>query len=204
MTETVRIILHLASIFLVAVVFSLATAKICAVKWHGSFKKTGILSCIGCVIATAVSVLLHKIGMRNIQTILLFCVFLYAAYGDLKTHEADDFVHVLVLAVALMCKDPKTIPQSLLSAVLMVGMMLLVAFTVNGADIGGADIKFTAACAFLTTLEGGLIGLCLGTFIALIFNSPFRKKEGAEEPFPMLPYLSCGYMIVFLLFNAAF
>jgi hypothetical protein len=204
MTETVRIILHIAAILLTSILSALATAKICTVKWGGSFKKAGILSCIACAIIAASSVFLHTVGLRNIQTIFLFCVFLYAAYGDLMTHEADDFVHVLVLAVALMCKDPKTIPQSILSAVLMVGLMLLVAFTVKGADIGGADIKFTAACAFLTTLEGGLIGLCLGTFIALIFNSPFRKKEGAEEPFPMLPYLSCGYMFVFLLFNAAF
>lgn len=203
MTVTVCTILHLAAIYLVATLSTLATAKICTVKWGGSFKRTGILSCIACAVVTAISIFLHKVGMQNIQTIFLFCVFLYAAYGDLKTHEADDFIHILVLAVAMICKDPKTIPQSLLSAVLMVSMMLLVAFTVKGADIGGADIKFTAACAFLTTLEGGLIGLCLGTFIALIFNSPFRKKEGAEAPFPMLPYLSCGYIIVFLLFGTA-
>lgn len=178
---------------------SAATAKVCVSRWGGSFPKLCTVGCILSTLATICSILFHKLGMHNVQTVFLSCVFLYASYGDIKTHEADDFIHVIVLAVALIAKPAAEIPTALLSAVVLGGILLLVAVFVSGAGIGGADIKFTAACAFLTTIEGGLFGLGLGTFAALLFNSPFRKKEGAEEGFPMLPYLSCSYMIVYLL-----
>ena len=110
---------------------------------------------------------------------------------------------MIVLAVALISKPASEIPMALLSAALLVGVMLLIAVFVRGAGIGGADIKFTAACAFLTTLQGGFLGLGLGAFVALLCNSPFRKnkegEEGAAKAFPMLPYLSCSYMLVYLL-----
>lgn len=183
----------------ISVIVAYATAKTCTSRWGGNFKKVCAACCIVSVFTTAGSILLHGLGMHNIQTIFLSSVFLYASYGDIKTHEADDFIHIIVLAAALINKPAAEIPSAILSAVLLGGILLGVAVFVGGAGIGGADIKFTAACAFLTTLEGGLFGLGLGTFAALLCNSPFRKKEGAGEGFPMLPYLSCSYMLIYLL-----
>lgn len=186
----------------ISILASAATSKACATRWNGNFGKICTVGCLLTALATIYSMLLHGLGIYNVQTIFLCCTFMYASYGDIKTHEADDFIHIIVLAVALMTKPVEDIPAALLSAVILGGILLLVAVFVNGAGIGGADIRFTAACAFLSTLYGGLIGLGLGTFAALLFNSPFRKK-GAEKGFPMLPYLSCSYMIVYLLSNTA-
>lgn len=136
--------------------------------------------------------------MRNIQTIFLCCTFLYASYGDIKTHEADDFVHVLVLAIALMHKPAAGIPAAILASMVLL-VLMYVASCIPGTGIGGADIKFVAACAFFSSLQLGLIGLGLGAFLGLIFNSPFRKNAAEGEGFPMLPYLSCSYMLVYLL-----
>lgn len=183
-----------------SVVLAFYTAKISVARWEGSLAKVSIAGCVLSALATTGSILIEGLGMHNIQTILLCCVFLYGSYGDIKTHTADGFIHVIVLAAALIAKPAAEIPEALLSAVVLGGIMLAVAVFLKGAGIGGADIKFVAACAFLTTLEGGLWGLGIGTLAALLFNSPYRKKEGAGKGFPMLPYLSCSYMLVHLLF----
>ena len=190
--------------FVVTIVISILTAvftaKLCTSRWEGKFIKTCIAGCVLSVLTTVISVVFNGLGMLNVQAIFLFCVFFYASYGDIKTHEADDFIHIIVLAVALIGKSAEQMPAALFSAIGLGGILLLVAF-IPGTNVGGADIKFVAASAFLTTFEGGLLGLGIGTLAALLFNSPFSKKEGAGKGFPMLPYLSCSYMIVYLLFK---
>lgn len=191
-------IVHIAILMALSALASGITGKACIGRWGGNSKKVYIIGCTLAIIVTAASVFLHGLSIHNVQAIILSCVFLYASYGDIKTHEADDFIHIIVLTTALIEKPATEIPMAILSAVLLGGILLVSAVFVGGVGIGGADIKFTAACAFLTTLQGGLFGLGLGTFAALLLNSPFRKK-GAGEGFPMLPYLSCSYMLVFLL-----
>ena len=195
--KIVHIIIELA----IAVLASAATAKACASRWGGSFAKLSAVGCTLSALITFCSILLHGLGIHNIQAVILSCAFLYASYGDIKTHEADDFNHIIVLAAALITRSPADIPESLLTAAVIVGVMLIVTVFVGGAGIGGADMRFCAACAFLGSFSGGLLGLLLGLFVALLFNSPFRRKEeGAENKgFPMLPYLSCSYMLVYLL-----
>lgn len=185
----------------ISVLTAVFTAKISTSRWEGSFLKFSIVGSILSALATFGSVLFDGLGMSNVQTILLCCVFLYISYSDIKTHEADDFLHVIVLAVALIAKPAEQIPEALLSAVILGGLMLVVGTFIPGAGIEGADVKFTAACALLTNLESGLFGLGLGAFIALIFNPPFGKKGKARENerIPMLPYLSCSYMLIHLL-----
>ena len=183
----------------VAAFVSYAVSKACVQRWGGSFVKLCAIGMFLSVLITAISALFYGLGGETIRTIILCGVFLYVSYGDIKTHTADDFNHIIVLSAALICKPVEQISGALLTAAVLAGILLLVAVLVKGAGIGGADMKFSVACAFLTTtLSGGLVGLGLGTFVALIFNSPFRKKEGAGK-FPMLPYLSCSYMLVYLL-----
>lgn len=194
-------IAHIIILLLAAFFAAYMTGKNCLARWPGNSKKVIGVGCTLTIIVTAVSVILHGLGIHNVQAIILCCVFLYSSYGDIKTHEADDFIHVLILTAALITKSGEQIPESLITAVMIVSVMLLVAVLVKGVGIGGADIKFCAACAFLSNFSGGLIGLLLGMFLALVFNSPFRRKEEGEKPkgFPMLPYLSCSYMLVYLL-----
>lgn len=197
-------ILQIVVTLSIAIIASCLTARISVARWPGRRVKVSIIGCAATLLATFASILFHGLGMRNIQTIFLACVFLYASYGDMKTHEMDDFVHVIVLAVALIAKPAGQIPASILAAATVVAVMLVVAAAAPGTGIGGADMKFCAAGSFLmSTFVDGLFALGFGTFVALLFNSPFRKKkDGAGEGFPMLPYLSCSYMIVFLLSNS--
>ena len=191
--------IHLAAIALLSGAMAAITAKACASRWEGDFTKLCTIAVPLFLFVSAASLLFHGLNSHSIQTIALCSIFFYASYGDIRTHEADDFIHVFILLTALMNCRMEDIPVAVLTAVVLGGIMLLVAVIVRGMGIGGADIRFVAACAFLSNMMGGLFGLGLGSFIALLFNSPFRKKEGAGERFPMLPYLSCSYMLVYLL-----
>lgn len=191
----VQIILLISAAILVAC----AAAKACISRWGGNFKKLCIIGCTLSALAIIASICLHGIGMRNIQTILLCGIFLYASYGDAKVHEADDIIHILVLAVSLLTMKLDRLPECLLSAALMGGTLMLTAVLLRGSGVGGADMKFAAACAFLFPLFSGLMGLLLGCFAAMILNPPFRDKEGEKKWYAMLPYLSCSFMLVFLL-----
>lgn len=181
-----------------AVIAGNISARLCIKRWGGSLIKVSVLSAILALVVTTISFLAHGFG-ESIRTVFIFSLCFYASYGDIKTHEADDWIHFLLLITALIGKPLVHIPMSLIAVLVTAGIMTLITMFVPGSGIGGADIKFTAAAAFLTSLEGSLIGLLLGTFAALICNSPFSKKKGEMQGFPMLPYLSCSYMLVYLL-----
>lgn len=191
----VRLIISLLS----AAIAAILSARLCTKRWGGSPIKVSILSVALALITTTLSFLLHGFG-ESFRAIFIFSLCFYASYGDIKTHEADDWIHFLLLIAALIGKPLAQIPMSLLAALVTAGLMVIITVFVPKAGIGGADIKFTAAGAFLTTFDGSLWGLGLGTFLALLFNSPFRrKKEGEAQGFAMLPYLSCSYIFVYLL-----
>lgn len=189
---------QLIIILIAAVIAGNISARLCIKRWGGSLIKVSVLSAILALVVTTISFLAHGFG-ESIRTVFIFSLCFYASYGDIKTHEADDWIHFLLLITALIGKPLVHIPMFLIAVLVTAGIMTLITMFVPGSGIGGADIKFTAAAAFLTSLEGSLIGLLLGTFAALICNSPFSKKKGEKQGFPMLPYLSCSYMLVYLL-----
>lgn len=137
--------------------------------------------------------------MRLIQTIILASIFSYISYGDIKTHEADDYLHIMVFICAMISLPEDQLLPRACGALILGLVMLLSTVIIPGTGIGGADIKFSAACAFLVPLDHLLLAFCLGLFLALIFNAPIFKKKGEAQGFPMLPYLSVGFMLVFLL-----
>jgi prepilin signal peptidase PulO-like enzyme (type II secretory pathway) len=64
--------------------------------------------------------------------------------------------------------------------------------------LGGADVKLSAACAFLLGFEKGVIGLAIGLFISIITNLIIEKiKKSKDQPFPLVPYLSIGFMLMY-------
>lgn len=189
-----RIIL---TIFL-AVITAIIVSRLSVKRWGGNFVKLSMVGSILAALAALSSMIFHGFGIENIRTILLFGLFFYASYGDIKTHEADDLIHVLVLIVAVIATPIETIPVRIFVAIILGGIMVFATVLLSGTGIGGADIKFTAACAFLTSMEATVCGFALGTLFAFLCNSPFRKK--GNKGFAMLPYLSCGFMFVYLLF----
>lgn len=168
----------------------------CAARWEGDAETLRIKFMWMMGAAVCAALYFYGVSMTAIQGTFLFGVFLFSSYSDWKTHRVDDSVHCLVLAAALIGKQIYEIPMMAISAVLICGVMLLVA-VISGGGIGGADMKLAGACAFLLGLQRATIGLCVGLIIAVVVNYIKQKKSGVKEAFALVPYLAVGFTLVY-------
>lgn len=66
------------------------------------------------------------------------------------------------------------------------------------SSIGGADIKLSAACAFMLGTVQGMTGLMIGLILAVIINS-IKNRKKKHEGFPLIPYLAVGFMAAYFM-----
>lgn len=129
-------------------------------------------------------------------------VLLYASVQDHSTHEADDILSVMMLMLAVTNSSEATVLSQLLGAAIVGGVqMLIVLCGKKRMGIGGADIKLSTAAALLLGFYKGVIGFMLGLLIAVVAQLIItrRKKEQRTQPFALLPYLSVGFIIGYLI-----
>ena len=152
---------------------------------------------------TLVELLLWGICPRVLIGTVLSLILLYASCKDVTIREADDWLSVMIVALAIGSISFDRIGFMVLGAAAVFVPQLLI--TIMGKksklQIGGADIKISTATAFLLGLWPGLFGFMLGLLISIVCQLILtaRKKEKSTEPFPLLPYLSVGLMIGYLL-----
>ena len=67
--------------------------------------------------------------------------------------------------------------------------------------LGGADIKLSTALAFLLGAWRGIGAYLAGLLLAVAFMSIYnrKKKDQQKKPFALVPFLSIGAMIAFLI-----
>ena len=148
----------------------------------------------------AIVVALYLVGgfsMWTVKGIVLALILLYASLQDLSTHEADDFLWVMLVILSFVNFGDVGIGSMTFGAVaVFVPQMAIAMFTKKGG-IGGADIKLSTAAALSLGFYGGVIGYCIGLIFAITVQllSNKAKKRSYDEPFPLLPFLSTGLMI---------
>ena len=148
----------------------------------------------------AIVVALYLVGgfsMWTVKGIVLALILLYASLQDLSTHEADDFLWVMLVILSFVNFGDVGIGSMIFGAVaVFVPQMAIAMFTKKGG-IGGADIKLSTAAALSLGFYGGVIGYCIGLIFAITVQllSNKAKKRSKDEPFPLLPFLSTGLMI---------
>ena len=103
---------------------------------------------------------------------------------------------MIVIAAFIGCKTAE-LPTMILGGVL-VGAVMLVPLLTGNRTLGGADIKCSAACAFLLGLKRGLIGLTAGLLLAVIING-IKNRKNKDKSFPLLPYLSVGFTAAYFI-----
>ena len=84
------------------------------------------------------------------------------------------------------------IPVMLLSAVLITLPILLIVVVCKGKTIGGADVKLSAACAFLLGVTKGFAGLITGLTLGIIVNLIIQTRKNKAEGFPLIPYFAAA------------
>lgn len=189
--------LHSVVLLLLSMLVAWAVAKACAARWQGNFKKLFICTSLIISACAAVSWLTNGLGMRVVQTIILSALFCYISYSDIKIHKANNCLHIMVLITAMIDIAGDQLPGRI-AASLVVGGVLFLIDRIPGTALGGADFKFNAACAFLMPPAFFIFGFCLGWFLSLI-SSLFFMRKGVAQDYPILPYLSLGMMLAFLI-----
>ena len=154
---------------------------------------------------TAITALLlfarYGLSVTAIQGAFLMFVLLYASISDIHYHIVDDYIWVIVFALALLNVEKIGMTSMVVGALCVFIPQMAMALLPPHKTLGGADIKLSTALAFLL---GGWKGICaylLGLLVAVIFMFIYNKvtKQTEKKPFALVPFLSVGAMIMFLI-----
>ena len=155
-------------------------------------------------ITAATSLILYGrfgLSVTAIQGVFLLLVLLYASCSDLTDHTVDDYVWVIVLALALMNLRTVGLASMLVGAFFVFIPQFLIALIPPHKTLGGADIKLSTALAFLLGWQRGLAAYIVGLFLAItimcIVNKVRKNKE--NKAFALVPFLSVAAMALFLI-----
>lgn len=158
-----------------------------------------------CLIMTLVTISLFLLGLNDpvwvLRGIVFALILLYASVQDLTFREADDFLWVMILTLAIGSIGTVPVWSMLLgAAVVFVPQMAIAMFSKKGG-IGGADIKLSTAAALLLGFFPGAIGYVAGLAFAILFTLIYNKIKHRtnQKSFPLIPFLSVGLMIGYLL-----
>lgn len=153
-----------------------------------------------CTVIGGITALLFLTGGMSIWTvkgIVMALILLYASVQDLSTHEADDFLWVMLLMLAFVGIEAGGVRSMVVGGLVILIPQLAIAISSKNVGIGGADIKISTAAAVILGFHGGVIGYMLGLVFAIVFQMIYNriKKRSNQTPFPLLPFLSTGLMI---------
>ena len=159
-------------------------------------KKIPIYHCISILLVSSLLIAFGR-SMELLKGIIFLQILLYASASDIQTHEVKDFVSVLIFITGFIGVTLSDIPMMILSA-LAIGGILLICAMVSGNRLGGADVKISAACAFLLGFQKSVAGLIIGLLVSVIANLIIQKRNKTKnQPFPLVPYLSIGFMLMY-------
>ena len=198
--DFVTTMLRLICIFLFYLTIHKIT-KLIVSKTPGFQKESKKIPIYHCISIILVSSLLIVFGwsIELLKGIILLQILLYASVSDIQTHEVKDFVSVLIFITGFIGVTLSDIPMMLFSG-LAIGGALLICAMVSGNRLGGADVKLSAACAFLLGFSKSIAGLVIGLFLAIICNIYFSYKNKTKgKAFPLVPYLSIGFMAMYFI-----
>ena len=135
------------------------------------------------------------------QGILLAGLLTYGSIHDIRTHTMPDWVWMGVAATAFLTFRLSSLPTMLLGAAAVLLIEVPMAILHGERAMGGADIKLSAAGAFLLGWRKGLFALILGLTLSLIVVPIARRirHEDSRKAFALVPFLAVGIFAVFLM-----
>ena len=139
--------------------------------------------------------------IRIIQGLLLAALLLYGSIHDIRTHTMPDWLWMGVAGTALLGMKLSALQSMLLGAAAVLLIEVPLAVLLKDRAIGGADIKLSAAGAFLLGWQKGLAALILGLTLSLIIVPIVRRirHEDNRKAFPLVPFLAVGIMTAYLM-----
>lgn len=170
-----------------------------AKRWKADKTKTAVAFVLISVAVTILLLCFFGFAVSTVKGIILCLILLFSSYSDIKTREADDYLHVMILLTALIGREPTDIPGMLLSAMLITLPLIMPVILCKGKVVGGADVKLSIACTFLLGISRGIIGLMAGLTIGVLANLIIQTRKNKAEGFPLIPYLAAGFMAAYFI-----
>lgn len=179
------------AIILFGLIIAHYTLNHCIVKWDMK-QKTYYIGMIIALTVSVAGVILFNSLFAAINITVLCSIFLYSSCSDIKTREIDDYIHIMLLLCGFIgCSSAEILIKNGIGAIIIFGLLMFSTIISKGS-IGGGDIKFAAAATLPLGFAISVLGLFFGLVFSIIYNRLIHKNK---EGFPMLPYLSAGYML---------
>ena len=134
-----------------------------------------------------------------LKGILLADIFMFASVSDIRERKSPDCVPVAIALLGFINVSGSELFRNAAAAFASFGFFFLAAI-ISRNRIGGADVKFIAACVFVLGEIAGLGGLFIG-LLASVIGTLVRNRltKSKDKTMPMLPYLSAGFLSAFMI-----
>ena len=136
---------------------------------------------------------------RIIQGILYTGFLTFGSVSDIRTHTVPDWVWMGIAGTALIGMKLSSLPSMLLGAAAVLLIEVPLAVAMKDRAIGGADIKISAAGAFLLGWRKGLAALIAGLMLSILIMPVVRaiRHEKQDTRFALVPFLSAGQLALY-------
>ena len=136
---------------------------------------------------------------RIIQGILYTGFLTFGSISDIRTHTVPDWVWMGVAGTALICMKLSSFPSMLFGAAAVLLIEVPLAVAMKDRAIGGADIKISAAGAFLLGWRKGLTALIAGLMLSILIMPVVRaiRHEKQDTRFALVPFLAAGQLVLY-------
>ena len=136
---------------------------------------------------------------RIIQGILYTGFLTFGSISDIRTHTVPDWVWMGVAGTAVIGMKLSSFPSMLLGAAAVLLIEVPLAVAMKDRAIGGADIKISAAGAFLLGWRKGLAALIAGLMLSILIMPVVRaiRHEKQDTRFALVPFLSAGQLALY-------
>ena len=136
---------------------------------------------------------------RIIQGILYTGFLTFGSISDIRTHTVPDWVWMGVAGTALIGMKLSSLPSMQLGAAAVLLIEVPLAVAMKDRAIGGADIKISAAGAFLLGWRKGLAALIVGLTLSILIVPVVRaiRHEKQDTRFALVPFLAAGQLVLY-------
>lgn len=136
---------------------------------------------------------------RIIQGILYTGFLTFGSVSDIRTHTVPDWVWMGVAGTAVIGMKLSSFPSMLLGAAAVLLIEVPLAVAMKDRAIGGADIKISAAGAFLLGWRKGLAALIVGLTLSILIMPVVRAiwHEKQDTRFALVPFLAAGQLVLY-------
>ena len=196
--SSVLFVCHFLLFFIISVLIGVV---VCRVMYKKRFPVPAEVSLLIVELISIALVWRYNFSITAFQGLFLMFVLLYASCSDLATHEVDDNLWVIILALSLCSIPAVGIKSMLIGAVFVAIPQLAMAMLPPHKTLGGADIKLSIALAFLLGTWKGLGAYLIGLVLAVVFMAIYNKinERDGDQAFALVPFLSVGAMAMFLI-----